>query len=234
VIWQLPQHQCSHAYKRGASIVTNAQSHVNKRFVANVDIENFFPSIPPYAIADVLETSGLGPRLASAIARLTTLRGGLPQGAPTSPTLSNAFLFDVDENMSRYCDATGLAYSRYADDITFSGDNRNLIVGAINKLRGVLAQKGLQLNEKKTRIASRGGQQRVTGVVVNERAQPPREMRRRVRAMLHQATLNPDEARIRLPILRGYVSYLNSFPALRKSEALERYRAILVALNKST
>lgn len=237
-LWQLPQHPASHAYRQGASIVTNAEVHVGKKYVANVDVKEFFPSIRFEAVAQVLHSHGFGPKLAVAVARLTSLRNGLPQGAPTSPALSNAYLFNVDELMSQYCTAKGMDYTRYADDISFSDQDRNAIVQAIDEVRKRLREKGLALNDKKTRIASSSGQQKVAGVVVNEKAQPPRKYRRRIRAMLHQAQVDPsaftDPSGLtdRLAELRGHVSYLNAFPSLKDSPELQRYRAVLRSFSK--
>ena len=232
VLWRLPQHHCSHAYRAGLSIVTNAQAHVGKMYVANVDIKDFFPSIQWEAVAKTLRAHGCGPKLASAVARLTSLRNGLPQGAPTSPVLSNVYLLDIDASISRYCEKRKLVYTRYADDITISGDEREYILAAIDELRGHLAEKRLILNEKKTRIASRSGQQKVTGVVVNVKAQPPREYRRRVRAMLHQAKLDPALALRHMAEVRGHVNYLSSFPVLKDSPEMATYRRVLGELSK--
>lgn len=232
ILWRLPQHPCSHAYRVGRSIVTNAQMHVGKKYVANVDIKDFFPSIQSEAIARILQTHGCGPKLASAVARLTSLGNGLPQGAPTSPVLSNVYLIDVDASISRYCEMRKMVYTRYADDIAISGDQKESILAAIDELREHLAEKCLVLNEKKTRIASRGGQQKVTGVVVNEKAQPPRAYRRRVRAMVHQARLNPSLGLQHVAELCGHVNYLNSFPVLKDSPEMASYRLVLDELSK--
>jgi hypothetical protein len=96
----------------------------------------------------------------------------------------------------------------------------------------LLSNQGLRVNDAKTRIASRGGQQRVTGVVVNVKPQPPREMRRRVRAMFHQAERYPRKFKKKTAELRGYLSYLSSYPALSDSVELKKYGAVLEKLKK--
>ena len=206
--------------------------HVGKAYVANVDIENFFPSIGFKAIAELLRRNGFGPQVAEAVARLTSLGNGLPQGAPTSPTLSNAFLFQFDDRIARYCAINNIVYTRYADDITMSADEKKVLLAGIDEVRLRLAENGLLLNNRKTRVASRGGQQNVTGVVVNEKAQPPRKFRRRVRAMLHQASHNLESAKHRLHELQGYVSYLRSFPTLRDSHHVQRYLASITKISE--
>lgn len=231
LLYRLRQHPSSHAYKTGHSIQSNAAPHVGQRLVANVDIKDFFPSIRRKAICELLVSNGFGPKLSQAIASLTSLNDGLPQGAPSSPVLSNAYLFDIDERLTQHCLACGVQYTRYADDITLSGSNRDVILSVIRSLELELAVKGLQLNGAKTRIASRSGQQKVTGVVVNEKAQPPRELRRRVRAMFHQATLDPVHAKTKLNEIRGYVSYFKSYAALRDSASMRFYDEVLARIS---
>src|SRR5262249_50809637 len=157
----LPVDSHCHAYRRGSSIVTNAAGHVGKPFVANVDIKEFFPSIGPAAIANLLHQRGFGIQLATAVSRLVTLRGGLPQGAPTSPMLSNLYLAKFDSGLAEKCEKRGFTYSRYADDITISGGSREGLLEMLRLTANRLAELGLSLNEEKTRIASQGGQQRV-------------------------------------------------------------------------
>jgi retron-type reverse transcriptase len=203
---------------------------VGQAFVAGIDIDSFFPSVGPEAVARLLRRSGLGAQCAKAVAWLTTLNNGLPQGAPTSPTLSNAFLFRFDLELDRYCRERRIVYSRYADDITMSGDNRHSLELAIRKAQKELVSIGLVINAEKTRIASRGGQQRVAGVVVNDKAQPPRSLRRMVRAMIHRAEhgLASDEE---LASVRGYVAYFNSYPALRDTPRMRGYQLTMRRLS---
>lgn len=232
MLYRLPQHPSTHAYQTGRSIITNASQHVGQAYVGNVDIKDFFPSIRPAAIAKLLTERGCGPRLSDFVSRVTSLHGGLPQGAPTSPLLSNAVLFHVDEFMAAYCEERHATYTRYADDITISAGTRATVLDAFAVLRLQLGDTGLQLNKAKTRIASRGGQQRVTGVVVNDKVQPPREFRRRVRAIFHRSLIDPASGRERLPELRGYVGYLKSFASLRDSKHLHAYADAIARLEQ--
>lgn len=231
-LFELPVHNACHSYRKGHSILNNAEPHVGKRFVGNIDIEDYFGSINKEMIQQLLVENGIGECLANSISRLVTLDDSLPQGAPTSPLLSNAILFDFDSKLSDKAAELDLVYTRYADDITISGDDRQNIVYLIGYAANYLKKIGLRLNQKKTRIASRSGQQRVTGVVVNEKAQPPRELRRRVRAMFHQAEQQPEKFSDRISELRGYYSYLRSYPSLRESSELQKYREILEVLRE--
>lgn len=229
-LFDLPVHDNCHSYRPHRSILTNATPHVGKRFVGGIDVEDFFGSINKKMLVKFLTDQGIGRLFANTIAGLTTLNDGLPQGAPTSPLLSNAFLYCFDYEMAQFAEKHELEYTRYADDITLSGDDAALIHESIKLAFVLLKDIGLKLNEKKTRISSRSGQQKVTGVVVNEKPQPSREMRRRIRAMFHQAEIRTDEFASRLPELRGYMNYLQSYPVLRDSPELEKYHKILIKL----
>lgn len=227
----LKVHNACHAYEKGRSIISNAEHHVDKDFVANIDIEDFFGSITKDGVYKLLVDNNFGQNLASATARLVTLDGCIPQGAPTSPTISNAYLFEMDETLSKESEARELSYTRYADDITISGKSRESVVEIIQLCSELLSKYGLRLKSKKTRIASRGGSQRVTGVVVNQKIQPPREYQRRVRAVFHKAFNNPDQYVDRVDELRGHLSYLLSFAVLKDSRHLRRYRMVLKKLS---
>lgn len=231
-LYRLQIHDSCHSYQKGKSILSNAEPHVGKHFVANIDIENFFGSITKDMVSQLLRNNRFGEHLSNSVARLVTFNDALPQGAPTSPTISNAFLYDFDETMAAWSIIEGLTYTRYADDMTISGNDREQILDAIRLAERLLNEIGLRLNSKKTRIASKGGQQKVTGVVVNEKPQPPRDLRRRIRAMFHQAKMSPDEFRQKLPMLRGYLSYLSSYPALRNSEELNSYINVLKKISQ--
>jgi retron-type reverse transcriptase len=231
-LYSLPVHESCHAYQMGRSILTNASRHVGKGFVGNIDIEGFFGSITARMVRAVLLENGFGDQLSKTISRLTTLGDGLPQGAPTSPLLSNAVLFSFDEEMTKYAKEFDVEYTRYADDITISGNDPRCVSKAIREATARLGVRGLKINDKKTRMSRRSGQQRVTGIVVNEQPQPPRAFRRRIRAMFHQADLHPEKFAQERARLRGYLNYLKSFPVLRGSSAITRYEAILGRLEK--
>jgi len=224
----LPVHDCVESYRQGRSIQSNAGRHSGKAYVASLDIENFFGSIRREEILGLLRRCGYDEVSAEIVSRLCTKDGVLPQGAPTSPSLSNAYLIDFDIALAEQCQARALSYSRYADDITISGDDRAAIEEmkalSVDMLRGEFA---LHLNQEKIRIASRHGQQRVTGAVVNEGVRPPRKLRRQIRAAFYNAKCSESVTAETFSRLGGYLSYLLSFETLRGTEELRRYSALL-------
>ncbi len=229
----LPVHESVHSYRLGGSINSNASLHTGKQFVAGVDISDFFGSVTSVNIHRMLMDYGLSNRSAEILVKLSTFHGVLPQGAPTSPVLSNAYLYDFDVIMDSHCSGVGLTYSRYADDLTVSGDNKAEIVQAIGIARDLLRERfALEINDRKTRIVSAHGQQRVTGIVVNEQARPPRDFRRGIRAAFNNARKEEKPSPDLIRRLTGYMSYLSSFEALKEGADITRYREVLQELKR--
>lgn len=229
VLADLRVHAACHAYVLGRSILTNAELHAHKRYVANLDIKAFFDSVRIDRIQKLLVDSGIGSCLARTVSELVTYQCCLPQGAPTSPLVSNAFLFDFDTRITQACARYGVVYTRYADDITLSSDIRDAVTQAIDTVTQQLGLVGLELNRKKTRVASSHSSQRVTGLVVNTEPRPPRGYRRAVRSEFDHALRDRAGvvSREELNRLRGHFSYLRSFPILAQGREVQRYAEIL-------
>ena len=214
ILFRLPIHQSCYSFLPGVSIIDNATPHIGKNFVATIDIENFFGSITQQGVQSLIVRAGYTAALARIISKLATLDNTLPQGAPTSPIISNSYLFRFDQSISAWCARLGCTYTRYADDMTISGTDRVIVNNCLERATNLLNRYGLKLKSSKTRIQSRGGRQAVTGLVVNEIVQPPREQRRLIRAMIdryRRDLLDPAD----LTKLRGWVSYFQSFRYLK-------------------
>lgn len=172
------------AYRKGLSILDNAQGHVGQRQVLRLDIEHFFDSISFSRVyRSAFSRAYFPPGVAGLLTQLCMDGDRLPQGAPTSAAISNLVLGSFDLQIGAWCDARGITYTRYCDDMTFSGDFSPREV--TRKVRACLASLQLTLNEKKTRWAAPCARQIVTGVVVNEKPQAPREYRRSVRQAVY-------------------------------------------------
>lgn len=227
----LPVHNQCFAYRTGLSIKDNAAQHVGKKYVLSIDIEDFFGNIRKEQIEDLLLQQQYASDFAKIVAEICTLDGVTPQGAPSSPVLSNAILYDVDHAIGTLCSEEGLSYSRYADDICISGDNRDLVIGAKLACIEAIQLAGFKVKESKTRLSNRGRRQIVTGVVVNEKAQPPRKYRREVRALLARAKKSPDSYFQSYKEIAGKVYYLKSFNAINETKLIE-YKQTLRTLKK--
>ena len=229
----LRTHPCVYSFTKSKSIVDNADRHTKKKFVGTIDIENYFGSITEKHLVDLLQENGYAKSESDLVAKLCTKDGVLPQGAPTSPMLSNALLFHFDEEMSKYANDSKLTYSRYADDLTISGDDRGKVEEALKKIERELHEKySFKINESKRRIVSFNGRQIVTGLVVNEKAQLPREKRRQIRYDFYHASKKESITTKTLDKLRGHYGYLHSIPENKNKKEMKKYKSLLTKLAK--
>jgi len=188
---RLPCHQAVKGFRRGCSFVDNATPHVGCKVVLGLDICDFFPSTTSARIKNLFCDLGWDREVASKLTKLCTIRGSLPQGAPTSPYLSNLVNYRLDCRLSGLAKKYGATYTRYADDLTFSFldvDQKSLIVVYGVALK-VLSDFEYSVRPEKTRFLRSHRQQRVTGLVVNQKVQLPREKRRLLRAIEHHLTV---------------------------------------------
>jgi RNA-directed DNA polymerase len=206
----LPVHSAAHGFLVGRSIVTNAQVHAGARVVVKLDIEGFYPTVTFPRVKGLLRKAGLGEQVATLLALLATecpreeltIDGktsyvatgprSLPQGAPTSPSITNALCLRLDCRLVGLAAKLGCRYTRYADDLTFSfhdekpkgkgkakgkkaaeaepqveGEKPDLVGALIKVVTRIVAAEGFAIKPKKTRIMRSGRRQRVTGLVVN-------------------------------------------------------------------
>ena len=177
----------SHGFINERSIVTNAELHVNKQFVLNVDIADYFPSIHFARVKEILQQTPFffNSEMATVIARFSTLKGKLPQGAATSPILSNIATMNLDNKLTIFAAKHKQTFSRYADDITFSGYRRIYSKDFFKELNSIVYQEQFKLKKSKTRIQTVNKRQVVTGITVNEKLNVNRSYIREVRAMIH-------------------------------------------------
>lgn len=188
----------SHGFRRGKSILTNAATHRNRRYVFNIDLEDFFPSITGKRIRGLLikdKKFGFHEVVATTIAHIACYEGKLPQGSPCSPVISNMIAAILDFHLSRLARDNGCVYSRYADDITFSTNQKEFppaiaVRSELNdhdwrvgrQLQGLIKKSGFSINSAKTRMQYKTSRQQVTGLVVNKKVNVTTEYRRLVRA----------------------------------------------------
>ena len=172
------------AYVKNRSIRQNARFHLRQKIVLTIDIEDFFGSLHSKKVYGVFREIGYSIPVSTLLSELCCLNSSLPQGAPTSPALSNILMVDVDKQISDYVvKGKNIRYTRYADDLTFSGDFEPDEV--MEFVGSVLASLNLRINEKKLRIRKPGQRQQVTGVIVNEKLQAPKEMRKKLRQSVY-------------------------------------------------
>jgi RNA-directed DNA polymerase len=189
ILYKIPAHKFAKAYIPGKKIRENVKFHTHKKYVIAFDIHDFFGSIRRVSIEQIFSEIGYSDLVSNLLSKLCTLNGCLPQGAPTSPYLSNLFMRDFDEHMKQYCDGKKIMYTRYADDMTFSSDDMD--INALKREVNIaVTKKGLSLNSKKTHIMRYDNRQIVTGIVVNRHPRLPKEERKKLRLVMHYVYLN--------------------------------------------
>lgn len=182
----------SHAFEKGKSIITNASVHRNKRFVLNLDLENYFDSFHFGRVQGYFEKNNnfkLPHDVAVALAQLTCYQGRLPQGAPSSPIITNLICQPLDIYLLRVAKRYKLDYTRYADDLTFSTNDRRFVEHQndfLNEANTAIKRAGFTINGKKTRLQFKDSRQEVTGLIVNKKLNINHAYVRKTRAMAHQ------------------------------------------------
>lgn len=185
---RLKSHPNVTGFESRHSIVTNANAHVGSVVVLRMDIKDFFASTSAKRVGKFFSAIGWNRRVSNLLTKLCTHNNALPQGAPTSPRLSNLLNYPLDARLAGLASQHNAVYTRYADDITFSFDvdDRKVIRLVIRMTKVMLEEFGYQIHHKKKLfIRRRHQQQKVTGLVVNERVALPRETRRWLRAVQH-------------------------------------------------
>jgi retron-type reverse transcriptase len=181
-------HPHATGFEKGHSIVTNAKPHVGAAVLLRMDIRNFFGCTSAKRVRKFFSGLGWNQQVAKLLTKLCTHKNGLPQGAPTSPRLSNLLNYVLDARLAGLAPRYEAAYSRYADDITFSleTDDHDAVRSLIRTVKLILKDYRYEIHHKKKLfIRRRHQQQKVTGLVVNQNVALPRRTRRWLRAVRH-------------------------------------------------
>jgi RNA-directed DNA polymerase len=173
------------------NILENAKPHIGKKQVLNVDLKDFFPSISSLQVKELFtsEIFNFNEEIAIALTLLTTYESALPIGSPASPVISNFICLQLDHELRNFAKENDLVYTRYADDLTFSSDtfiSSDNILDIINLIK----KNNFQFNDKKLRLKSSNRKQVVTGLTVNKKVNVDRALLKKIRAMLHDLSVN--------------------------------------------
>ncbi|NJR14367.1 MAG: RNA-directed DNA polymerase [Calothrix sp. CSU_2_0] len=205
ILEKIPMHSAAHGFRRGRSIVTNATPHVGTDVVVNLDLQDFFPSISYKRVKGLFQALGYSEAIATVLALVCTeatteeveLDGKsyfiatsdrhLPQGAPTSPAITNLLCRRLDKRLANMAVSQGFIYTRYADDLTFStsGDAIRNLCNILKHTENIVSHEGFTIHPNKTRVLRKSQQQEVTGIVVNEKLNVDRATLKKFRATLH-------------------------------------------------
>jgi RNA-directed DNA polymerase len=209
----VPPHPAAHGFRPGHSVLTAARAHAGEQVVLRFDLRHFFASITIARVYGLFRTLGYPPAVARNLAGLTTaitpanirktphLAGAelftarhLPQGAPTSPALANLAAWFLDVRLSGLARSLNASYTRYADDLIFSGDRRIAIV-LMDAVPRIVEETGFRLNRAKTNLMPAHQRQTVTGLTVNQHINLPRDQYDRLRATIHHLSRSDDPRR---------------------------------------
>jgi RNA-directed DNA polymerase len=260
ILDRVPVHQAAQGFTRGRSVVDHATLHSGRHAVLRLDLADFFASVSAGRVFGIFRTAGYEPSVAHVLAGLTTntvpqhvwrvihdaaapagvgprFRLGrqlatphLPQGAPTSPALANLAAFRLDRRLSGLAGSAGLRYSRYADDLTFSGGRlRRGWVGLEALVAEIAHAEGFALNAAKTALRTAAARQQVCGIVVNVAPNVPRAEYDRLRAILHNAARHGPATQGlagREAELRGRIAWVASLNPARGEKLMRRFAQI--------
>jgi hypothetical protein len=257
ILDRIPAHDAAHGFVAGRSARTHAALHVGRAVVLRLDLEDFFACVTAARVYGIFRTAGYPEAVAHALTALCTnvvpsaewdavaagaydarrFRLGrrlaaphLPQGAPTSPALASLAAYRLDVRLRGLGEALALTYSRYADDLTFSGARPPY--GLARSVEEIAREEGFRVGCDKTRVRGRGTRQLVAGVVVNDRLNVPREEYDRLKAVLHDAVRHGPERANRGAVpdfrahLAGRIGWVASLHPQRGERLRERFDAI--------
>ncbi len=254
----LPAHQAAHGFRVGRSCLSHAALHQNMAVVIRMDLQDFFSSISASRIHALFNHIGCPAHVSRVLTGISTHRtpwhelntnenrariqfdqrqrlnsSHLPQGAPTSPALSNLCAFRLDLRLDALAKALNATYSRYADDLVFSGE-RALLSGAQRfhiQVAAIALEEGFRLNTRKTRFMGAAQRQKITGLVINRQPNIPRKDYDHLKAILHNSVVrgaaqqnleNLSDFRAHLAGKVSYVASINPAKAMRLQQLFDQ------------
>jgi RNA-directed DNA polymerase len=252
ILEKVATHDAAHGFVKTRSTVSNAAPHVGKDVLLNCDLKDFFPSVTFWRVEGVFGELGYSPAVSTILALLCTesprreieyagqklyVATGprcLPQGACTSPALSNLVARRLDSRLKGIAKKLGWTYTRYADDLSFSSDaEASKQVGyLLARVRHIAQDEGFAMNPAKTRVLRQNAAQSVTGIIVNDKPGVGRDVVRRIRAILHRAKTEGLEAQNRQKLphfkswVRGMIAYINMVNPQQGKALMEAYRSV--------
>jgi retron-type reverse transcriptase len=231
VLDQIAALDCVHGGVKGRSVMTNAKPHVGKRIVFTLDVKNFFPGVGPRTVNTIFRALGFGAEALDALVDATTWDDQLPQGAPTSVGIANLAMYRVDVRLSHLARQQGFAYTRYVDDLALSGSRRILDFRRLTQR--IVEEEGFRVNAAKLKTMPAGIRQLVTGIVVNEKMNLPREQRDLIRGRVLRITPSSPRSQVINERIRGQLAWLSSVnpqQALRLQRRSTRHGSLDQAL----
>jgi len=215
-----PSPSCK-GFEKGTSTYDNAKVHIGASAILTIDIEDFFHSVNQQSVFNIFRAIGYNNTLSTIFSNICTHEGKLPQGGPCSPKLANLSAWRLDVRLQGYVGKQGINYTRYADDLSFSGLTPSKVARIFPFIRTIVNDENFKLNEKKTRLAGPSKAKLVTGLVVlNESVGIGRDKYKILRAKIHKLTTLAGQKDLKLlSEVHGWLAYLNSVDKKRLNKA---------------
>lgn len=205
---EIPVSKRANGFVKNRGIKRNAQFHLNKSYILTIDIKDFFPSISQQKVYESLSKHIEDKTFCLKLAKLCTYKRRLPQGAPTSPILSNIVFQHIDDQIANFCNARLTRYSRYADDMVFSCDTKQTLIETYSYVNKLLLENLFSINKSKTRFMSGKGRMSITGITINSgRLTVNRDIKRNLRSNIYNLIIKKDKS-INLNSVLGYMSFI--------------------------
>jgi retron-type reverse transcriptase len=229
ILYKIPISDNAYGFRKGLSspLKLNAENHKNNLFIFKMDLKDFFPSIDRDRVYYIFNQMGYNPTVANMFANICTLNEVLPQGAVTSPCLANLVCKQLDKRIFKYCGKREIVYTRYADDLTFSANDKVLLKSIFGMIKKIVEDEGFKINDRKTHFLTPKGKRTITGVTIsNHDIKAPKEMKQKVRAMIHHAIVSGDYSSSQQ--IKGYIAYICSI----EDDYLQRIKAYIQGFSK--
>lgn len=252
ILQKIPLSNHAHGFAPLRSIVTNAQPHVGKTVVINMDLKDFFPTVGYPRIKGLFANQGYNEEVSTLLALICSepetqtveldeqryyihsKQRFLPQGAPTSPNISNIICYRLDQRLDGLAKKQGFIFTRYADDLTFSSQNIEKVMPLLNWVKKIVTEEGFVVHPDKVRIMHKGVRQEVTGIVVNDKISVNRQQLKKFRALLFQIKKDGygdkqwgDKEGSLLPVIKGYAHFVKMVNPEKGLLFLEKIKEIV-------
>lgn len=211
ILEKIPVSDEAMAFKKGfgIGIKKNAEYHSNSSYLLQLDLKDFFYSIKRRQVFYLFKNLGYNMFVSNLLTNLCTYKESLPQGGICSPYLSNLISIKLDARLVGLCSRRDILYTRYADDLTFSCDNKIVLQKVKKVIEDIVVDEGYKVNHNKTRLLSPSSHKLITGITVNDGyIKASKKLKKKVRAMIHNAIVRADYSKVNQ--IRGYISFINS------------------------
>lgn len=211
ILEKIPISNCAMAFRKGSKygIKTNAELHKYNEYIIRIDLKDFFDSIKSEMVFYLFRSIGYNNMISNILTNICTYKECLPQGAVTSPILSNLVCKKLDRRLQGLSSKRDIVYTRYADDLIFSCNDEVLLIKTIKIVFDIIEDEGFEINQAKTKFMSINSAKRITGLHIEKnKVVVPKELKRKVRSMIHYSISTGDYSKI--DQIKGYISFISS------------------------